>query len=185
MTILALDLARHYGWAVVDAAGQYVASGARELPTAPTSGAQMHMLSMSIADLIDEYAPEWVAIEKPIHTGKFTSFQTARNLYSYAAIAGMVAHIRELGFVEIGRSTCCKLVLGDGRAKKAAGVVFARQFKPLLNSDDEADAVLVAMAAHKLRHPEPVAPKSPTRKRAARPSASQIARMEANRCLPR
>lgn len=150
--ILGLDLARKYGWAYIGPDGGYIESGARELDSAAPIGEQMHRLSMSISDLIDEFAPDWVAIEKPIHGGKFTAFGTALKLYGYAAVAAMVTHIHELGFVQLQRSSCCKAILGSGKAKKADGIAYVRRnFVPLCNSDDQADAILVALTAHKMR----------------------------------
>ena len=145
--VLGLDLARKYGWAIVDADGSYVASGHRELINTADRGHQAHQLANSIADLVTEYAPDWIAVEKP----NSRHYGAARNLFGYAMIAHMVAHIRELGFVEIVRSDAYKRVVGRGDAAKLVGVMFGRQFKPLLNSDDESDAILVAMAAHKMR----------------------------------
>lgn len=145
--ILGCDLARRWGWAYVGPDGRYIASGHRELRNGAERGEQAHQLAMSIADLVTEYAPDWIAIEKP-HSPHYGA---SRNLFGYAIVAHMVAHIRELGFVEIGRTDAYKAVVGQGNAQKISGVMFARQFKPLLNSDDEADAVLIAMAAHKRR----------------------------------
>lgn len=160
MTILAFDLARRYGWAVVDSNGAYVASGCRELAALVLDGEQYHRLALSIADLVDQYAPEWIAVEKPIHTGRTTSIQTARALYCYAGIAAMTAYLREIGYVELARSSCCKQILGSGLATKADGVAFARQYKPGLASEDEADAILVALTAHKSRFmPPPARPR--------------------------
>lgn len=150
--VLGLDLARKYGWAYVDATGAYVASGHRELSAADPIGRQMHRLSMSIADLIDEFHPEWVAVEKPILTGKFTSFDTAVKLMGYAAVASLVAEVREVGFQAVPRSSACKAVVGKGKIAKAEGVLHVRQhYEPLCNSDDQADAILVALTAHKWR----------------------------------
>lgn len=144
--ILGLDLALKYGWAVVDPCGRYVASGHRSLRIGDR-GEQAHQLSQAIADLVTEYGPDWIAIEKP-HSPHYGA---ARNLFGYAMIAAQIAHIRELGFYELSRAECYLSMVGKGNAKKVAGVTFGRQFKPLLNSDDESDAILVAMAAHKLR----------------------------------
>lgn len=149
--VIGLDLAQRYGWAAVDVYGRLTASGHRDLRSDLSLGERCHQLTMSIADLVTEYRPDFLAIEKPIHAGRFTAFATARALYAYAACAEMVAHIHQVGYAELARSTCTKRVLGNGRADKAAGVLFARHFKPLLNSDDEADAILVAFAAHGMR----------------------------------
>jgi Holliday junction resolvasome RuvABC endonuclease subunit len=145
--ILGLDLARAWGWAYVGPDGAYVASGHRALRNGAGRGEQAHQLQLSIADLVTEYGPDWIAIEKP-HSPHYGA---SRNLFGYAMVAHWIAHIRELGFVELGRKECYLSIVGKGDAKKAAGVLFGRQFKPLLNSDDESDAILVAMAAHKLR----------------------------------
>lgn len=144
--VLGLDLARKYGWAYIGPDGAYIASGHRILPNTGR-GEEAHVLANSIADLVTEYAPDWIAIEKP-HSHHYGA---SRNLFGYAFVAAMVAHIRELGFVEIGRTDAYKSVVGKGNAGKEAGVLYGRQFKPLLNSDDESDAILVAMAAHRMR----------------------------------
>ena len=144
--VLGLDLARAWGWAVVDAQGAYVASGHRML-RGNDRGQNAHQLSLSIADLVTEYAPDWLIIEKP-HSPHYGA---ARNLFGYAMVAHHVAHIRELGFQEIARADAYKRVVGKGNAKKVSGVLYGRQFKPLLNSDDESDAILVAMAGHQMR----------------------------------
>jgi len=144
--VLGLDLARKYGWAYISPNGTYIASGHRLLSNG-SRGEQANQLQNSIADLVTEYGPDWIAIEKP-HSPHYGA---SRNLFGYAMIAHWVAHIRELGFVELSRSECYLSIVGKGNAKKASGVLFGRQFKPLLNSDDESDAILVAMAAHKLR----------------------------------
>lgn len=178
--VLGLDLARDWGWAVVDANGNYVASGHRKL-TGADRGQEAHQLSMSIADLVTEYVPDWIVIEKP-HSHHYGA---ARNLFGYATVAHHVAHIRQLGFHEIARADAYKRVVGKGNAEKVAGVIFARQFKPLLNSDDEADAILVAMAGHKLRHmpQEPIVVKLRTVRR-GRATPAQARRAEAARHLP-
>jgi Holliday junction resolvasome RuvABC endonuclease subunit len=144
---LGLDLARAWGWAVVSPSGEYVASGHRSLGNAPGRGGQAHQLAMAIADLVTEFGPQFIAVEKP----NSQHYGAARNLFGYAMVAEMVAHIRELGYVEIVRGQAYLAVVGKGNAKKLSGVLFGRQFKPLLNSDDESDAILVAMAAHKMR----------------------------------
>jgi len=145
--VLGLDLARKWGWAAIGPGGDYVASGHRALRVGADRGEQAHQLQNSIADLVTKYGPDWIAIEKP-HSPHYGA---SRNLFGYAMIAHWVAHIRELGFVELSRAECYLSIVGKGNAKKASGVLFGRQFKPLLNSDDESDAILVAMAAHKLR----------------------------------
>jgi len=144
--ILGLDLAKEWGWAVVDPDGKYVASGNRKL-RGTDRGEDAYQLALSVSDLITEYAPDWVIIEKP-HSPHYGA---ARNLFGYAMVAHHVAHIRQLGFQEIARADAYKRVVGKGNAKKVAGVLFGRQFKPLLNSDDESDAILVAMAGHQFR----------------------------------
>jgi Holliday junction resolvasome RuvABC endonuclease subunit len=144
--ILGLDLAKSWGWAVVDPQGAYVASGHRTL-SGTDRGENAHQLALSIADLITEYAPDWVVIEKP----NSHHYGAARNLFGYAMVAHHVAHIRECGFHEIVRADAYKRVVGAGNAKKVSGVLYGRQFKPLLNSDDESDAILVAMAGHQIR----------------------------------
>lgn len=150
--VLGLDLAGRWGWAYVDGQGRYVASGCREMSQAATLGQRSHYLKLAIADLITEFAPEWVAVEKPINRGKFSSIEALRALYSYATAAQEVAYLREVGYAEFGRSTCCKVVLGDGRAKKPDGLAYARTLKPCIRHDDEADALLVALTAHRNRH---------------------------------
>lgn len=144
--VLGLDLAAKYGWAYVSDDGRYVASGHRELRAAD-HGARAHQLQLSISDLVTEFAPDFIAVEKP----NSHHYGAARSLFGYATIAHWVAHVRELGYAELVRGECYKSVVGKGNAKKIAAVEWARQFKPLLNSDDEADAVLVAFAAHKMR----------------------------------
>lgn len=144
--VLGLDLAKSYGWAVVGQDGAYVDSGHRML-TGTDRGQHAHQLALAVADLVTEHSPDWIAIEKP-HSPHYGA---SRNLFGYAMVAHMVAHIRELGFVEIARADAYKRVVGKGNAKKVSGVLFGRQFKPLLNSDDESDAILVAMAAHQMR----------------------------------
>ena len=179
--ILGLDLAKQYGWAVVDAAGKYVASGHRKL-CGLDRGQDAHQLALSIADLITEYEPDWVIIEKP-HSPHYGA---ARNLFGYAMVAHHVAHIRQIGFHEIARADAYKRVVGTGNAKKVAGVLYGRQFKPLLNSDDESDAILVAMAGHQVRHmndDKPVVLKLRTVRR-GRPTVAQIKKAEAARHLP-
>lgn len=145
--VLALDLAGSYGWAYVDGRGEYVASGHRVLRPSADRGEKAHQLAMAIADLVTEYGPDWIAVEKP----NSKHYGAARNLFGYAMIAHMVAHIRERGYVELSRAECYQRVVGRGNAKKIAGVEFARRYKPLCNSDDEADAILIAFAAHQIR----------------------------------
>jgi len=145
--VLGLDLACKWGWAYVEPLdGAYAASGHRKLWIGD-HGQQAHQLAMAIADLVTEYAPDWIAIEKP----NSHHYGASRALFGYATIAAMVAHIREVGFVEITRADAYKRIVGAGNAKKISGVMFGRQFKPLLNSDDESDAILIALAAHQMR----------------------------------
>ena len=145
--ILGLDLARSWGWASVNQYGEYIASGHRSLPNDGDRGKGAHYLALAIADLVTEFAPDFIAVEKP----NSRHYGAARNLFGYATVAAMTAHVHELGYQELVRSDCYKRVVGKGNAKKLAGVEFARQFKPLCNSDDESDAILVAMAAHQMR----------------------------------
>lgn len=149
--VLGLDLAANYGWAYVDGQGRYVASGHAKVAADTNLGRRAYFLRQAIADLVTDYRPDWIAIEAPIHAGKMTHLRTARSLYVYAAAAEEVAYLRELGFIEFPRSTCCKAVLGFGNAKKPDGLAFARGFKPSLQSDDEADAILVALTGHTRR----------------------------------
>jgi Holliday junction resolvasome RuvABC endonuclease subunit len=145
--VLGLDLAKSYGWAYIAPDGGYVASGKRIL-RGVDRGTMAHELQMSIADLVTEFAPDWIAIETP-HSHHYGA---SRNLFGYAMVAHWVAHVRELGFVELGRSECYAACVKDGKkSTKLGGVVWARQFKPLLNGDDEADAIMVAMTAHMRR----------------------------------
>lgn len=147
--VIGLDLARLWGWAAVDHDGVYLGSGHRSILAGASRGAQAQQLQLAVADLVTRFRPTQIAIEKP-HSHHYGA---SRNLFGYAMVAHWVAHIRELDFIELGRSECYLSVVGKGNAKKLSGVMFARQFKPLLNSDDEADAILVAMHAHKLRSP--------------------------------
>ena len=145
--ILGLDLGASHGWAVVDRFGAYVRSGHRKFTTVHDLGAQVHQLSMSISDLCDEFGIEAVWVEAPTSR----NYLAQRRLFAYPAVAAWVAHVKELAYDEIFHNQACKLLIGKGNATKTDGVIYARQFKPLLNSDDEADAILVALAAHKLR----------------------------------
>lgn len=147
MTILGLDLANKWGWAVVDAEGQYVNSGHQQLSASAPLGQRMHGLHLSLADLVTDYQPDFIVIETP-HS---PDYGAARVLFAYAGIAAQIAYIRERGYQELARSTVYKTVLGKGNLSKAEGVKWARQHKPLLNSDDESDAMLVAFAAHTMR----------------------------------
>jgi Holliday junction resolvasome RuvABC endonuclease subunit len=178
--ILGLDLAKEWGWAVVGPDGNYVASGHRKL-CGVDRGQDAYQLALSISDLITEFEPDWLIIEKP----NSHHYGAARNLFGYAMVAHHVAHIRQLGFQEIVRGDAYKRVVGNGHAKKLAGVLYGRQFKPLLNSDDESDAILVAMAGHQWRQ---IKYEKPTPKqRAARrgkPTIAQIRKAEAVRLLP-
>jgi Holliday junction resolvasome RuvABC endonuclease subunit len=143
--VLGLDLARSYGWAYLDPQGRYVASDHRHLDG--KLGEKSHHLHLSIADLVTRYSPDWVAVEQP-HSPHYGA---ARTLFAYAAIAALVAHVRECGYVELGRAECCKAVLGAGRISKEDGIHYCQRFKPSLTSDDEADAILVALTAHQRR----------------------------------
>jgi Holliday junction resolvasome RuvABC endonuclease subunit len=102
---------------------------------------------MAIADLIDEYGVRSVWTEKPVshHYG------AQRRLFGYSTVVALVAHLHHCDYYEINRSEAYRLVVGKGNAPKLDGVLFGRQFKPLLNSSDESDAILVALAAHKQR----------------------------------
>jgi Holliday junction resolvasome RuvABC endonuclease subunit len=145
--ILGLDCGAAYGWAVVDDLGAYVRSGHRELPSGLDLGPSCHRFSMSIADLIDEFGITLVYAEKPVSQ----HYGAQRRLFAYPAIAALIAHLHHADYREINRSEAYLAVVGKGNAPKLSGVLFGRQFKPLLNSDDEGDAILVALAAHKLR----------------------------------
>jgi Holliday junction resolvasome RuvABC endonuclease subunit len=149
--ILGLDLAGRTGWCYVDAAGFYVASGHFKLTPATPLGGRVFYLRQKISDLATERTPDWIAIEKPIHNGGRTGLAVARALYSYAAAAEEVAYLHEIGFMEFARSTCCKVILGSGRAKKPDAVAFARRLKPSITSEDEADSILVGLTCHRHR----------------------------------
>ena len=144
--ILGLDLGNQWGWAVVDHRGVYKCSGHRSLGSYE-EGPQAHKLSMAIADLIDEYHATALWIEKPVSR----HYGAQRRLFGYATIAAVVAHLHQIDYGEINRSAAYLAVVGKGNAPKLDGVLFGRRYKPLLNSDDEGDAILVALAAHKLR----------------------------------
>lgn len=148
MNTLGLDLGAKFGWAVVhSSSGLYVRSGHRELPAGLDYGQAAHRLSMCIADLIDAHSVTSVWIEKPVSQ----HYGAQRRLFGYATVAHLVAHLHHADSHEINRSEAYLAMVGKGNAPKFKGVLFGRQFKPLLNSDDESDAILVAMAAHKLR----------------------------------
>lgn len=149
--ILALDLAAKYGWAIIDKTGRYVTSGHDKL-TGGYLGRRMNQLYAELARLTAEYGPDWIATEAPIQR---TGFLTARALYAYSGVAQMVADDAHIGYAEFSRTDYCKAILGTGHADKATGVLHARQFKPLLNSDDEADAILVGLCAHARRGHRP------------------------------
>jgi Holliday junction resolvasome RuvABC endonuclease subunit len=148
MTVLALDLGAAYGFAIISPTGEIVASGARNL-RGDAGGPRLACLHNSLCDLVTEYAPEHIAIEKPIHAGRFTAFGTARALYEYAGLAALIAHWREIGFVEINRMSAYKAVLGRGNAKKDDALAYVRDTLGIANaSQDEADAVIVGLAVH-------------------------------------
>lgn len=145
--ILGLDCGAAYGWAVVNLVGGYVRSGHRELPPGLDLGPSCHRFSMSVADLIDEFRIRLVFAEKPVSP----HYGAQRRLFAYNAVAALVAHLHHAEYREINRSEAYLAVVGKGNAPKLDGVLFGRRYKPLLNSDDEGDAILVALAAHKLR----------------------------------
>lgn len=145
--VLGLDLAARWGWAYIGPDGSYRKSGVRQLRASDGRGERMHVLMTSIADLVTRFGPDFVVVEAPI---KRTGYPTARSLYGYAACAEIVAHVREVGYAEMTRAECLQLV-GTQKGGKAPGVSFCRQFKPDLTDDNEADAILVALAAHERR----------------------------------
>lgn len=147
MSILAIDCGQKFGWAVVNEAGGYVRSGHRELPAGLGFGPSAHHFSMAIADLIDQFCIRAVWAEKPVSQ----HYGAQRRLFGYSTVAALVAHLHHCDYHEINRSEAYRLVVGKGNAPKLDGVLFGRKFKPLLNSDDEGDSILVAFAAHKLR----------------------------------
>jgi Holliday junction resolvasome RuvABC endonuclease subunit len=144
--ILGLDCGHNWGWAVVDDRGAYVRSGHRQLPADLDLGPSCHRFSMAIGDLIDEFAITSVWAEKPVSQ----HYRAQRRLFAYPAIAALIAHLHLAGYHEINRSEAYRTLLGKGDAPKLSGVLFGRQYKPLLNSDDEGDALLVALAGYKL-----------------------------------
>lgn len=144
--ILGLDCGASYGWAVVNDLGLYVRSGHRELPAGLDLGPSCHSFSMAIADLIDEFGVTAVWAEKPVSQ----HYGAQRRLFAYNAVAALVAHLHHAEYREINRSEAYLAVVGRGNAPKLDGVLFGRQYKPLLNSSDEGDALLVALAGHKL-----------------------------------
>lgn len=157
MTILALDLGFLYGYAVIGPTGAIAASGARKL-RGNAGGARLACLHNSLCDLVTEYAPEHIAIEKPIHRGGQTGFPVARALYEYAGVAALIAHWRELGFVEINRASAYKVVLGRGNAKKEQALAYVREVLGIVDaSQDQADAIIVGLAVHRDREVEDAA----------------------------
>jgi crossover junction endodeoxyribonuclease RuvC len=85
--------------------------------------------------------PELIVYEEPI-----TVFKHKRGLgtgYGFEAILQLFCAQHEIQCIGVNVSTLKKWSTGDGRADKYKMVRFARQIKPDVSDDNEADAILL------------------------------------------
>lgn len=144
--ILGLDLARLWGWAVIDADGFYIASGNGELD-ADSIGARVHMLREVIYKIVAQYPVAWIVAEDPITH----SYKVARHLFSYLYAADEVASCLRVGFFAMKRRDAVTRLFPTSRISKEEGLAWVQTINPSVISYDEADAMIVARAFHQVR----------------------------------
>lgn len=129
--VLSLDISKtSTGWAAVSSplprsqpflAGKatYVPRfGAWPCPKEVSPGIVGIRFSQFIQTLIEEFKPDVIVFERPIHAGSKTSFDTARILYGLAFVAEVVAAGNEIPIYEVHQATWKAHFCANGHAKK-------------------------------------------------------------------
>lgn len=156
MRILALDIATTTGWAVMDE-GIPIASGVLQLDDGcPKKGGEwtkhpyvLERLGAALEGFVAEYAPDLLFYEEGFQRGAGSKL-----LHRCIAVAMLTAARKELPILGSTSSTIRKVVFGNGglskEAAKAAGDKLARSLGVDPKTDDESDAVVVGVYAHKI-----------------------------------
>ena len=147
-SILALDAASKTGWAFLDVDGS-ICSGRKDFSRAGSHGAVFHLFRRWLDETVNELAPAVLAYEVPsIGMANRVSGNTSRLLLGglYGVTLGY-AKAQHIACVEIAPSEAKKAVTGKGNAAKATVRQQVQTLGHAVESDDEADAVAVLLAA--------------------------------------
>lgn len=141
MRIGFLDLATNIGWAA-GPSGADPQFGSHKLPsTGEDIGRFLVAYHTFLNDWIAFYSLQYVGFEAPIHTGKKTSFNTARKLIALAAHTEFVCTKRGARCEEANLMTMKKGFAGHGRAGKEDMIHIAKRYGWAVKTDHEADAL--------------------------------------------
>jgi crossover junction endodeoxyribonuclease RuvC len=136
---LALDMASHVGYAFGHPDGQ-IASGVTLFLGTLNPGSRWIRFYSWLATWLDA-KPELIVYEEPI-----TVFKHKQGLglgYAFEAVLHLFCAREKIDCVGVNVSSLKKWATGDGRADKFKMVRFARQIKPDVSDDNEADAILL------------------------------------------
>lgn len=149
--ILGIDpgLAR-LGWAVIDAAGRapsLVGCGCLETSATATTERRLLLLFRRLDDIIREYRPTRMAVEKLFFTKNVTTGIAVGQARGVVLLAAAEHH---LPVKEFTPTSVKSTISGDGRAdKRQMGrmIQLLLQLNRLPKHDDTADAIAIALCA--------------------------------------
>ena len=157
--ILALDIASKVGWAHRNDAGEIVCGTRRLAPVPSHEGGKAWKFGEWLGETIGAVRPAIIAIERPFTNPR--SPAANRSLAGLVATAHAIAYGQDIVTVEVSPGSWRKVVLGDGRAPKAASLAHAEELGLEPDDDNAADAVCVLLWAEKT-HGDAIALPSPS-----------------------
>lgn len=113
MRCLSIDHGKHSGWALLED-GYYVASGRFTL-NSTSQGERSWLLYNEALELMNEYKPDWIALERPVDK---LNGSTTEVLIGYYNTLLMACHTMKLNNIGIIPTSMKKKLTGDGRAHK-------------------------------------------------------------------
>jgi crossover junction endodeoxyribonuclease RuvC len=137
--ILSLDMAGTTGWAYRYQNGA-IGSGVTQFLSTLNPGTRWLRFYSWLATFL-QIKPDLIVYEEPIVV--FKHKQGLGLGYGFEAILRFFCVQHEIHCEGVNISTLKKWSTGDGRADKFKMVRFARQFKPDVSDDNEADAILL------------------------------------------
>ena len=150
MTILALDLSGHMGWAV-GRKGGFPAHGTMKLADGlADQGAANAACCDAIADLITNHAVRSIVVERQMDISHRTvkRWQNTTGLIELIGVARLVAWKRDVPIRLISAATARAETIGNGRAVKADVMQWCRDQGWNPGTDHAADALLLLAHAY-------------------------------------
>lgn len=155
MKVLSLDCSTSVGWAFFPAHGAPPRCGTWKAPgswSPEDYGPRFLAFHDWLADMLTTFEPDVLAFESPVLPRGSMSLQTTehtlRLLIGMAAIAELVAQLREVTCVEVNVATAKKALAGNGRADKGDMLAAANARGFAVRDHHQADACAVGIVAY-------------------------------------